>query len=136
MTCAVEEDLRRYQIQIDKQDEIDAEHEELEAAAKAEFKAAIDAVDMSRPMANTSMPIYHSDADGHSRRLGKRMCTFSEVIYDFMDDEERSDVLLRALVMCARKGNIEAIEAMEQVEAEYIKTYVTEELKTQQGAIQ
>lgn len=131
--CVVERDLGRRLAALDKQEAMQEHIEGIEDEAEAEFKAAVDAADMNRPMANTSHPVFHSDAAGHARKLGTRMCTFGEVIYDFMDDAEKSDSVLRALVLCAKKGNIEAIEVLDQIKGEYTKVYVAEQLK--QGAM-
>lgn len=132
--CVVDRDLGRHLAALDKEEAKQEYIGGIEDEAEAEFKAAVDAADMNRPMSNTSHPVFHSDAAGHARKLGTRMCTFSEVLYDFMDNVERSDAVLKALVLCAKQGNKEAVDVVEQIKQEYVKTYISEELKNQEGA--
>lgn len=112
--------LDRHQAQIDKQDYEDLEREEIELEAEAEFERIAKACDMSAPMPETDIPVFEP-VNGKYINTGTRPLEFGELIYEYMDNKESANRLLRALFLCAAKGNIEAVEAVSEIKDLYIK---------------
>lgn len=112
--------LDRHQAQIDKQDYEDLEREELELKAEAEFELIAASCDMTSPMPETEIPVFER-INGKYTKTGNRPLEFGELVYEYMDNKDRANRLLRALFLCAAKGNIEAVEAINEVKDLYVK---------------
>jgi hypothetical protein len=120
--------LDRHQAQIDRQDYKDIEREELELAAEVDFQRIALACDMSAPVPETEMPVHERIGDKYTK-TGTRPLEFGELFYEYMDDKERANRLLRALCLCAAKGNIEAVEAVNEIKDLYVSDRVNKQLE-------
>jgi hypothetical protein len=118
----------RHQAFIDASDEMDCLRDELELIADGDFKDAAKSCDMASPMPGTEMPVYERKG-ANLTRVGTREMTLGEVTYDFMDNAERSDRVLRALYLCAAQGNKEAIDVINEIQQAYVNDRVNTELE-------
>lgn len=120
--------LDRHQAQIDRQDYEDLEREELELAAEVDFQRIALACDMSAPVPETEMLVYERIGTKYIK-TGTRPLEFGELFYEYMDDKDRANRLLRALCLCAAKGNIEAVEAINEIKGLYANDRVNKQME-------
>jgi hypothetical protein len=120
--------LDRHQAQIDKRDYEDLEREEIELEAETEFERIAKSCDMAAPMPETEIPVIER-INGKYIKTGDRPLEFGELIYEQMGDKEHANHLLRALFLCAAKGNVEAIEAVNEIKELYVKERADKQLE-------
>jgi hypothetical protein len=123
--------LDRYQAQIDKQDYKDLEREEIELEAEAEFERIAKSCNMSAPMPETDIPVFEL-VNGKYVETGTRPLEFGELIYECMDNKDCANHLLRALFLCAAKGNVEAVEAVSEIKDLYVKERADKKLEREE----
>ena len=107
-----ETQLTRHQIQIDREDYEALEREELELEAEQDFDKALATRDINTEVPRTEM------RDVNNKR---RLQTLDEIIWDYLYDADLAKKFTQAFLHCVAKGNVEAVEVMNEIKAKFIE---------------
>ena len=111
-------ELRRMQSDIDAKASLEVrEQQHIEA-----FNAVLKHADPSLPVPGTEMAVWKF---GH--RSGVREMTVAELFVDAMENPKASDEMIRALILCANKGDVDANAAINPVRSNYAREMISKE---------